>query len=72
MKPYQYDAVILGAGAAGLTLALRLPKHIHVAVLAKASLTESSTLYAQGGISAVLDKNDSVESHINDTLSAGR
>ncbi len=72
MKPYQYDAVILGAGAAGLTLALRLPKHIRVAVLAKASLTESSTLYAQGGISAVLDKNDSVESHINDTLSAGR
>ncbi len=72
MKPYQYDAVILGAGAAGLTLALRLPKHIRVAVLAKASLTESATLYAQGGISAVLDKNDSVESHINDTLSAGR
>ncbi len=71
MKPYQYDAVILGAGAAGLTLALRLPEHIRVAVLAKASLTESATLYAQGGISVVLDKNDSVEAHINDTLTAG-
>ncbi len=71
MKPYQYDVVILGAGAAGLTLALRLPKHIRVAVLSKASLTESATLYAQGGISVVLDKNDSVNAHINDTLSAG-
>ncbi|MBL1432796.1 MAG: L-aspartate oxidase [Gammaproteobacteria bacterium] len=71
MKPYQYDAVVLGAGAAGLTLALRLPKHIRVAVLAKASLTESATLYAQGGISVVLDKNDSVTAHIDDTLSAG-
>ena len=71
MKPYQYDAVIIGAGAAGLTLALRLPKYIQVAVLAKASLIESATLYAQGGISVVLDEDDSVNAHIDDTLSAG-
>ncbi|MBL1293753.1 MAG: L-aspartate oxidase [Thiotrichales bacterium] len=71
MKPYQYDALVLGTGAAGLTLALRIPKHIRVAVLAKGSLTESATLYAQGGISVVLDKNDSVKAHIEDTLSAG-
>ncbi len=71
MKPYQYDVIILGAGAAGLTLALRLPDNIRIAVLAKSSLTESATLYAQGGISVVLDKNDSVEAHIEDTLSSG-
>ncbi len=71
MKPYQYDVIIFGAGAAGLTLALRLPKKIRIAVLAKSTLTESATLYAQGGISVVLDKNDSVDAHIEDTLSAG-
>lgn len=70
-KPFQYDVVIIGAGAAGLTLALRLPDHVRIAVLAKASLTESATLYAQGGISVVLDKDDSINAHIADTLATG-
>ena len=68
---YQYDVLIVGAGAAGLSLALSLANHCRIAVLAKSKLTEGSTLYAQGGISAVIDAQDTIESHINDTLNAG-
>jgi len=64
--------VIVGSGAAGLTLALRLAEaDRRVAVLSKGPLAEGSTLYAQGGISAVLDAGDSIESHVADTLAAG-
>ena len=66
-----YDVLIIGSGAAGLTLALSLPNTIKVAVLSKDQITEGSTLYAQGGISAVLDVSDSVSSHISDTVAAG-
>ena len=66
-----YDVLVIGSGASGLGLALRLADHARVAVLSKTALTESNTLYAQGGISAVLDANDSIESHIQDTLAAG-
>lgn len=70
-KHHQFDVLIIGSGAAGLTLALRLPERLSAAVLSKGPLTEGSTLYAQGGISAVLDDADSVEAHVADTLSAG-
>ena len=66
-----YDVLILGSGAAGLTLALRLPVDCRIALVSKGPLAEGSTLYAQGGISAVLDKADSIQSHIEDTLNAG-
>jgi L-aspartate oxidase len=66
-----HDVLIIGSGAAGLSLALRLPDHLSVAVLAKRELAESNTLYAQGGISAVLDETDSIDSHVEDTLDAG-
>ncbi len=66
-----YDVLIIGSGAAGLSLALRLPETCRIALVSKGPLAEGSTLYAQGGISAVLDKADSVESHIEDTLNAG-
>lgn len=66
-----YDVLIIGSGAAGLTLALSLPDSMKIAVLSKEKLTEGSTFYAQGGISAVLDKEDSFESHIEDTLDSG-
>lgn len=67
----QFDVLIIGTGAAGLTCALHLPKHLKVAVISKGELAGGSTLYAQGGISAVLDRKDSLASHIEDTIAAG-
>lgn len=66
-----YDVLVIGSGAAGLTVALNLPASLRVAILAKAVSAEGSTFYAQGGVAAVLDAHDSVESHIADTLDAG-
>ena len=66
-----HDVVILGGGAAGLAAALHLADHMQVTVLAKAKLQSSSTYWAQGGISAVLDANDRFEAHIADTMNAG-
>ena len=68
---FSHDILVIGSGAAGLSLALRLDPAIRVAVIAKSNLAEGSTRYAQGGISAVLDPSDSVEAHIADTLNAG-
>ncbi len=70
-KKTDYDVLIIGSGAAGLSLALRLPPETRIAVVSKRELAEGNTLYAQGGISAVLDEADSTESHIQDTLRAG-
>lgn len=67
-----FDVLIIGAGAAGLTLALSLPKHYSIGILCKGALLDSSSTYwAQGGISAVLESYDSFQSHIDDTLAAG-
>lgn len=66
-----HDVLIIGSGAAGLTLALSLPDTCRIAVLSKDIITEGSTVYAQGGMSAVLDATDSVDSHVEDTLNAG-
>lgn len=64
--------LIIGGGAAGLSLALRLAESGRsCTLLAKEALTESASLYAQGGIAAVLDASDSFEAHIKDTLKAG-
>ena len=68
---HKYDILIIGSGAAGLSLALRLPKKARIAVLAKGPIQEGNTFYAQGGISAVLGQEDSIESHIEDTMAAG-
>ncbi len=66
-----FDVLIIGSGAAGLTLALRLPEHVSVCMLAKGPIGEGSSLYAQGGVSAVLEASDSVDAHVADTLDAG-
>ncbi|MBF0562380.1 MAG: L-aspartate oxidase [Alphaproteobacteria bacterium] len=68
---FEFDVLVIGSGAAGLTLALQLASHARVAVMAKSSLNEGSTNYAQGGIAAVLDAADSFDSHVQDTLDAG-
>ncbi|SEP99890.1 L-aspartate oxidase [Ectothiorhodospira magna] len=65
------DVLIIGSGAAGLTLALHLAAQQRVAVLSKGPVNEGSTFYAQGGVSAVLDRHDSLEAHVQDTLDAG-
>ena len=63
--------VIVGAGLAGLTVALHLAKTQPVIVLAKRELTEGATAWAQGGIVGVLGSDDSIESHVRDTQDAG-
>ena len=63
--------LIIGSGAAGLSAALRLADYLDVAVICKDQLTEGSTFYAQGGIAAVMGDEDSIDSHIKDTLIAG-
>jgi len=65
------DVLVIGSGAAGLSLALHVADTAAVTVLAKGPLPEGSTWYAQGGISAVVAATDSFESHVADTLAAG-
>jgi len=67
----RYDVLVIGSGAAGLTLALNLPAELRIAVLSKGDLSNGSTYWAQGGVAAVLDDTDTVESHVADTLVAG-
>ncbi|WP_343316828.1 L-aspartate oxidase [Aromatoleum buckelii] len=67
----QYDVLILGSGAAGQSLALRLADHLRVALVTKRSIADSASSWAQGGIAAVLDATDSIEAHIQDTFTAG-
>ncbi|WP_295473711.1 L-aspartate oxidase [uncultured Pseudomonas sp.] len=68
---FQHDVLVIGSGAAGLSLALTLPGHLRIAVLSKGDLSDGSTFWAQGGVAAVLDDSDTVQSHVEDTLNAG-
>lgn len=70
-REHQCDVLVVGSGAAGLSLALRVAKNCRVIVLSKGPLSEGSTYYAQGGIAAVFDESDSIDSHVQDTLIAG-
>jgi len=68
----ELPVVIVGAGLAGLTVALHLAEQGQpVVVLAKRDLGEGATAWAQGGIVGVLGSDDSVESHVRDTQDAG-
>ncbi len=74
VKSHETDVLIIGSGAAGLSLALCLANKAKVIVLSKAQISAGSTNYAQGGIAAVYntaDDHDSVEEHIEDTKIAG-
>lgn len=70
-EQFQHDVLVIGSGAAGLSLALTLPSHLRIAVLSKGDLANGSTFWAQGGVAAVLDDTDTVQSHVDDTLNAG-
>jgi len=65
------DFIVVGAGIAGLRAAIELAAAGQVLVIAKESLRESSSEYAQGGIAAALGEDDSVDLHAQDTLAAG-
>lgn len=66
------EVLIIGAGLAGMSLALRLAESGRsVTVIAKGSLTESSSAWAQGGIAAAIGPADTIHSHVQDTLDAG-
>ncbi|HET9811123.1 MAG TPA: L-aspartate oxidase [Sphingomicrobium sp.] len=67
----QYDVLVVGSGAAGLTAALNLAPTRKVAVIAKGAIAEGATNWAQGGIAAVLEEGDTFEAHVNDTMIAG-
>ena len=68
---HQCDILVIGSGAAGLTLALSLAAKAKVILVSKGPLFEGSTYYAQGGIASVFDESDTIESHVADTLIAG-
>ncbi len=68
---YQHDVLIIGGGAAGLSLALRIADQCSVAIITKGPSMDGSTYFAQGGMSAVLGGEDSFQSHIEDTLNVG-
>lgn len=65
------DVLIIGSGAAGLSLTLRLAPHCRITLLSKELLNEGATFYAQGGIAAVFDEADSISSHVQDTVISG-
>ena len=65
------DILIIGSGAAGMTAAIELSNRFKITLITKNSLIDSSTWYAQGGIAAVIDSNDTIEEHLRDTLIAG-
>jgi L-aspartate oxidase len=67
----KFDVLIIGSGLAGQSAALRLAPYCRVALVSKRSLEDSASGWAQGGIAAVLDSQDSIEAHIRDTLIAG-
>ncbi|HNW50636.1 MAG TPA: L-aspartate oxidase [Prolixibacteraceae bacterium] len=65
------DFLIIGSGLAGLSMAIKAAEYGKVIIATKAGLNDSNTVYAQGGIAAVIDVDDDFEKHINDTLVAG-
>ncbi|MEY3508452.1 MAG: hypothetical protein RLZ21_206 [Pseudomonadota bacterium] len=66
-----HPVLIIGAGLAGLTVALHIADRQPVILMAKRRLNEAATAWAQGGIVGVLDQDDSIDSHVADTVTAG-
>ena len=68
---YRYDFLVIGSGIAGMSFALKVAKYGKVAIIAKNSLEEANTYFAQGGVASVTNPWDNFEKHIADTLDAG-
>src|SRR5262245_42046709 len=71
MAQKNFDFLVIGSGMAGLTFALKVAPFGSVAIITKKQRAESNTNYAQGGIAAVIAKEDSIDLHVGDTLTAG-
>lgn len=67
----QFDVLIIGSGLAGLTLALQVADQKKVCIVSKRTMQDSASSWAQGGIATVLNSDDSIDNHIEDTLIAG-
>jgi len=72
MQVFEFETVVIGSGLAGLSAAYHSSKYGNVAIVTKSQLDISNSYYAQGGIAAVIDENDSPDEHLHDTLIAGR
>ena len=70
-KQHNFDFLVIGTGIAGLTFALKAARVGTVGLITKKHRAESNTNYAQGGIAAVMAKDDSLDLHVRDTLTAG-
>lgn len=68
---HRYDFLVIGSGIAGMSYALKVAEYGKVAIVAKNSLEDANTYYAQGGIASVTHPWDNFEKHIADTLDAG-
>jgi len=66
-----HEVLVIGSGAAGMTVALELSVKYKVAILSKSAIQSGATWWAQGGIASVFDHEDSLESHYLDTIKAG-
>ncbi len=70
-ETWDFDAVVIGSGVAGLMSAMKLAPKMRVALITKERLADSNSFYAQGGISAVIHENDSIKLWKKDTIGAG-
>jgi L-aspartate oxidase len=67
----QTDYIVIGSGIAGLRAAIDLAAAGRVTIFTKSQITESNSMYAQGGIAAAIGSNDRIENHYADTIAAG-
>ncbi|MCF6358797.1 MAG: FAD-dependent oxidoreductase, partial [Draconibacterium sp.] len=72
MQVFEFDTVVIGSGLAGLTSALYASQYGKVAIITKSGLDISNSYNAQGGIAAAIGDNDTIKSHMDDSMIAGR